>query len=428
MTNSTLRHAYIAVGCMGVLALLTWSDSANATPRMSLTSGTPCLACHTNPTGGGGRTELGWSSMSNVGAVTYEDVGLSPDETNMLFDGLLSIGLDLRVQGARLGSPTIDESTNETVYPDMTFFPMQLQPYLTIKPTEGLTLYGTYLPGPDSFKDGNGPCNSVFPGMACYEAYAMYEPEGIWPTLRAGMLQPAIGIRHDDHTMLIRGDAKNRRVPIIAPNYAELGLELRTQPVQWVVVEAGGYTPNGLDKALNQGSETADLSPLAYNLRVSFTPYIAIPIEVEAEDDGFGDFDDFGDEPETEDYIINSWFGMSAYGSGDFVMLNGFMGLGIHEGVSFVAETSYSQRTIDYTTLNHLVGLWYTPINWLSAAIRYEHATTSSENDQRAKTQALVAGLEFFPMPYVEIRPEYRFVETDTYRFGHATVQIHFFY
>ena len=41
-------------------------------------------------------------------------------------------------------------------------------------------------------------------------------------------------------------------------------------------------------------------------------------------------------------------------------MVNGFMGLGIHEGVSFVAETSYSQRTIDYTTLNHLVGLWYT--------------------------------------------------------------------
>ena len=427
--KSHITHRFVTpIGVLVALISAGWSDLAHATPRMSLTSGTPCLACHTNPTGGGGRTELGWSSMSNVGAITYEDVGLSPDETNMLVDGLLSIGLDIRVQGARLGSPTIDEATNETVYPGMTFFPMQFQPYVTVTPADGLTIYGTYLPGPDSFKEDNGACDPVFAGMACYEGYVMYEPDTTWPTVRAGVFQPAIGIRHDDHTMLIRGDANDRRRPIIAPNYAEPGIEVITQPVTWFRVEAGGYQPAGLDDALNEGTKTADLAPMAYNLRVSFTPYIAIPIEVEAEDDGFGDFDDFGDEPETEDYIINSWFGASAYGSGDFLMVNGFMGLGIHEGVSFVAETSYSQRTIDYTTLNHLVGLWYTPIPWLSTAIRYEYATTTLANDRMAKTQALVAGLEFFPTPYMEVRPEYRLVETDAYRFGHATVQIHLFY
>ena len=124
--------------------------------------------------------------MSNAGAITYEDVGLSPDETNMLVDGLLSIGLDIRVQGARLGSPTIDEATNETVYPGMTFFPMQFQPYVTVTPADGLTIYGTYLPGPDSFKEDNGVCDPVFAGMACYEGYVMYEPESTWPTVRAG--------------------------------------------------------------------------------------------------------------------------------------------------------------------------------------------------------------------------------------------------
>ena len=74
---------------------LAGATSLKHDPAHVMTSGTPCLACHTNPTGGGGRTELGWSSMSNVGAITYEDVGLSPDETNMLVDGLLSIGLDI---------------------------------------------------------------------------------------------------------------------------------------------------------------------------------------------------------------------------------------------------------------------------------------------------------------------------------------------
>ena len=166
MKSHITHRICTTIGALVALISTGWSDLAQATPRMSLTSGTPCLACHTNPTGGGGRTELGWSSMSNVGAITYEDVGLSPDETNMLVDGLLSIGLDIRVQGARLGSPTIDESTNETVYPDMTFFPMQFQPYVTVTPAEGLTIYGTYLPGPDSFKGDNGVCDPVFAGMA----------------------------------------------------------------------------------------------------------------------------------------------------------------------------------------------------------------------------------------------------------------------
>ncbi len=397
-------------------------------PRVSLTSGTPCLACHTNPSGGGGRTELGWGSMSNVGAIDYYDVGMTPDETNMILDGLMSIGMDVRVQGARLGKPTIDEATQETVYPDMTFFPMQIQPYITVKPYEGVTLYGTYLPGPESFRDGQGPCDPVFPGMACYEAFAMYEPSGAWPTVRAGVFQPALGIRHDDHTMMIRGDANDRRRPLIAPNYAEAGVEVISQPVTWFRTELGLYTPDKINATLNDGVKTANLDPVAYNIRVAFTPYIAIPYEVETEDDGFGDFDDFGDEPETEDYIVNSWFGASAYGSGDFLMLNGFVGLGIHEGVSFVAETSYSKRTIDYTTLNYLIGVWYTPWDWVSAALRYERGTTYLANDKTASVEAVVAGLEFFPMPYMEIRPEYRLVTTDAYKFGHATLQIHFFY
>ena len=108
-------------------------------------------------------------------------------------------------------------------------------------------------------------------------------------------------------------------------------------------------------------------------------------------------------------------------------MVNGFMGLGIHEGVSFVAETSYSQRTIDYTTFNHLVGLWYTPLNGSAPPFVMNMQPRHSRMTVWRKP-ALVAGLEFFPTPYMEVRPEYRLVETDAYRFGHATVQIHLFY
>ncbi|MEL6182948.1 MAG: hypothetical protein AAFS10_28590, partial [Myxococcota bacterium] len=182
--------------------------------------------------------------------------------------------------------------------------------------------------------------------------FALYEPTGYWPTIRGGVFQPAIGVRHDDHTLFIRGDARDRRRPIIPPSYAEAGAEITVQPVTWFRTELGGYATNNLDAGLNETAETADLWPAAYNVRVTFLPYIKIPIGGGASDDGFGDDDfgdDFGDDDEGfeddfggggDTYVINSWFGGSAYGSGDFLMLNGFIGLGIHDGLALVTEVS----------------------------------------------------------------------------------------
>ena len=50
-----------ALRALAVGALILWGGVAQATPRMSLTAGTPCSGCHYSPNGGGGRTELGWS-------------------------------------------------------------------------------------------------------------------------------------------------------------------------------------------------------------------------------------------------------------------------------------------------------------------------------------------------------------------------------
>lgn len=423
-----IQRLSFALG-LASLALLGAAAVAEATPRMSLTAGTPCIACHVNPTGGGGRTEVGWGAMSRVGAVTWSDLGvdsLHEAESNGWADGRIAVGLDFRLQAARLGNPTLDESLgpDDPVVPDYTVFPMQLQPYLVLQPIEGLSLYGTFAAGPETFR--GKLCDEVFPGMSCFEAFALYEPSGALPTVRVGVFQPAIGVRHDDHTLFVRGDARDRRRPIIAPNYAEPGAEVLLQPLTWLRAEVGAYAPQGLDKTLNGAVSTADLWPVAYNARLTFLPYLRIPIEVPAEDDGFGD-DGFGDEPATEDYVINTWIGASAYGSGDFLLLNGFLGVGIHEGVALVAEVSHSQRTLDYDTLNAWVGLTYTPWAWLTGALRAERAQTQTEVDKEI-TWSYVAGLEFFPIPGVEIRPEYRLVQTESYLFGQATAQLHLFY
>ncbi len=423
-----IQRLSFALG-LALLALLGAAAVAEATPRMSLTAGTPCIACHVNPTGGGGRTEVGWGAMSRVGAVTWSDLGLDSlheAESNGWMDGRIAVGLDFRLQAARLGNPTLDEARgpDDPVVPDYTVFPMQLQPYLVLQPLDGLSLYGTFAAGPETFR--GKLCDEVFPGMSCFEAFALYEPKGALPTVRLGVFQPAIGVRHDDHTLFVRGDARDRRRPIIAPNYAEPGAEVLLQPLTWLRAEVGAYAPQGLDKTLNGAVSTADLWPVAYNARLTFLPYLRIPVEVPAEDDGFGD-DGFGDEPTTEDYVINTWIGASAYGSGDFLLLNGFLGVGIHEGVALVAEVSHSQRTLDYDTLNAWVGLTYTPWAWLTGALRAERAQTQTEVDKEI-TWSYVAGLEFFPVPGVEIRPEYRLVQTESYLFGQATAQLHLFY
>ncbi|MCB1185158.1 MAG: hypothetical protein H6706_05845 [Myxococcales bacterium] len=414
-----------------LLALLALPGLAQATPRMSLTAGTPCAACHVNPSGGEGRSELGFGAMHRVGVVTWDQLGLQAFHdvnSNTWLDGAVGFGVDLRMQGARLGRPElVDTDTGtKTEVPDYTWFPMQAQPYLTVKPAAGLTLYGTFLAGPGTLRDGK-ICDPVFQGMSCYGAQAIYEPGGVAPTVRAGVFQPSIGVRNDDHTLLIRGDAAARRVPIIAPGYAEAGAEVAWQPVQWVRLEAGGFHTGNLDKALNDGNETAELWPVAYQARVTFQPLLELgggPPPAEA--DEFGD--DFGAPSEpAHPFVINTWLGASAFGSGDFLMINAFLGLGIHEGLSLLSELSLSQRTIEYETLNGVVGLSYAPWAWIAASARAERARTTTATAEITTVQ-YVAGLELFVVPGLEVRPEYRLVETDDYRFGQATLQVHLFY
>lgn len=415
------------------LAFLALSGTALATPRMSLTAGTPCVACHVNPNGAEGRTELGFGAMHRVGAVTWDQLGLQSFHdlnTNTFLDGLIGFSFDYRGQGARLGRPELVDTADggtETQVPDYVFFPMQVQPYLSVMPATGLTLYGTWLMGPE-IKEGE-LCDPVFPGMSCFGAQAIYELGGTLPTVRAGVFQPSIGVRHDDHTILTRGDAAARRVPIIPPGYAEAGGEVAWQPKQWVRIEGGAFNTQNLDKALNDTAETAELWPVAWQGRITFQPLIefAGAEEKPKEVDEFGD--DFGApaaKPELP-FVLNTWLGASGYGSGDFRLINAFLGLGIHEGVTLLSEVSLSQRTIKHDTFNSMLALSYTPWAWLSGTVRAERASTATSTEDITVWQ-YVASLEFFPIPGLEVRPEYRLVETDEYRFGQATLQVHLFY
>lgn len=401
---------------LGVFVLaLCVSASAWAVPRMSLIAGTPCDACHINHQGAGMRTEIGWGTGAFTGQFMYEDIGLedvSYIESNFYLEGLVGAGIDVRLQAARLGRPGRDED-GEVALPDRVVIPMQLQPYLAIAPTDWLTLYGTYNVDAQVFRGGDGPCDTRYAGTSCFEAIAKFQPDPMLPTLRVGQMQPYIGVRHDDHTMWIRRDA-SQLDPIIAPNYAEFGADLSYQPVYWFRADAGGYVANKLSESIHgrppeSGADVARdvvaLNDLAYSARAQFLPQ----------------FSDLG---------VTSWLGASVYGAGDFLMQNYFVGVGKKDLVAVMLEGSLSGRgeDADHETLN-LMGLASWQIfEWLILEGRYERATTQRQGEDFL-TQAGVLSVQYFPLPYIELRPEYRatFVEGQ-YSLGQFTMQLHLFY
>ena len=118
-----------------------------AVPRMSMTAGTPCATCHVNPSGAGQRTVVGFDTSRELSLVSVHDLihGPRPMEKNLgemwaadgnrFFDDQVSTGIDIRFQWAHLGEPKAvyaEDGTKSVSEPEMSMFPMQIQPYLRV--------------------------------------------------------------------------------------------------------------------------------------------------------------------------------------------------------------------------------------------------------------------------------------------------------
>ena len=358
--------------------------SLSALPRFSLLTGTRCSACHFNPQGSGIRNELGWSTMNRVGLISPESVGLDSlfanDETNTYFDGVLTFGIDARLQMAKLGAPPNAERK---------IIPMQLAPALAVQPFEWLTAYGTYNFGP-----------ARYPGQTNFDAAVMVQPDITLPSLRLGYMQPSIGIRHDDHTMFVRRDAAGYRTPLIPPNYNELGAEINYEGLRWLTVNAGAYSAHNLAKKSELFLDSTKPAMLA---RVVLWPQLL--------DEG-----------------INGMAGGSFYGNQDFRMLNGFAGFGLADKATVYGEGSFFKNAAGRIIRNMMIQSTYQLAQWVNLEWRYEWGLSEHPSTGPFYAHSFVIGSEFFLFPYLELRPEYRYVETSDYTLGQYALQIHAFY
>lgn len=354
-----------------------------ALPRFSLLSGTRCSACHFNPQGSGIRNELGWSSMNQVGAISPSSIGLDSlfaAETNSHWDGLVTFGLDVRLQMAKLG---------RTADAPRKFIPMQLAPGVAIAPFEWLTAFGTYNAGPVRY-----------PGQTQFEAMAVIQPEITLPAVRLGYLQPSIGIRHDDHTMFVRRDAAGFGTPLIPPNYNEIGGEINYEGLRWLTMNAGVFSARNL---ASKQELLIDSAKPAFLGRIILWPQLL--------DEG-----------------INGMVGGSFYGNKDFTMLNGFVGFGLADKATILGEGSYFKNADGKIIRNLMLQSTLQLAQWMNLETRYEWGISEHPTTGPFYAHSFVIGSQFFPIPYLELRPEYRYVEYPDYSLGQYTIQLHAFY
>ena len=415
-------------GVFAAMSCLLLAASAFALPRMSLTAGSPCATCHIAPQGGGARNSIGFGTSQHTGAIGWSKLGIDRfDHGAPSWVGeKVSLGMDMRSVLARMGRPTGTKERAEL--PPFLYVPMQLQPYVSVKPTGWLDVVG-------SFNVATvGPQARSFPGQAQYEVAAQVHGPAHLPSARVGMIQPTFGIRHDDHSMLIRADASSPRRPFIAPNYADWGAELGYQPRPWLRVDAGGFLASNLSAAMPGTVKSGDI---AYSARLMLMPQIILGGTgggSKDDDDGFGEDsdDDFGEDEEEDSGggmagSINTWVGGSIFGAGDFQMINAFGGIGASNLGSLMVEGAMIQRGDNFTAMNLMAMLSVRcGFEWLYFNVRGELASAENTTDsQKFETTQLVAGFEIFPLPYLEIRPEYRILRTDEYAMNHYTLQFH---
>ena len=408
----------ILVALAAMVCLVTLPATSDALPRMSATSGAPCTTCHFNPDGGGLRSEIGWGTQWMTGAIDHDTTGLGflhNRSTNRVLDWM-AVGVDARVQVTRLGQPTLsvdDAGDPQVNAPRRAAFPMQLQPYLAIAPSSSFNVQGSLDIVPFFYDDGvsDDLCTTPYPGQTCGQAHLTVDPFDTGPSLRAGLFRPSLGIRHDDHSMLLLADASRDRPWVIPPNYAEAGAEISYQPRHWIRADAGAFHTRNLARAVGDPGLTEGAGQVAGLARVSYFPRF-----------------DLG-----PDRTLYGWLGASVYGDADqrFRIDQGFFGLGWLDRGSLMAELAHLQfgPDADRRAINTALIATYSFADWFVAEGRVERAATNDHMaDQSHLTYAATAGVHFYPVPFVKLRPEYRFVTTDTWSMGQYTVQLHLFY
>jgi len=394
-----MKHKINSINLIITLSILL-SNFAFARPQYSMLSGNKCMNCHVHSQGAGLRSSLGSYSKKDVGFFNIKDTWLGNafeniSDYNSFADELITFGFDYRMLSARLGGP--ENSKRE-------YFTMQATPYLAVKPFDWLVFSGQY-----NFS------NRVYPAQSRWTAFAIIQPDLKYPHLKFGMLKPSIGNFYDDHTSLVRQVASpSRALPIVPPDYAELGTEISYESLKYLSITAGIYKANNMSENtifddFGKPVPLAEKNSLSKLFRIAYLPRFF-------------------------DNEINTNIGASIYNNSDFNIINLFAHFGWTDKISLLTEYMISDKKDLRKTNNYSVEILYNFLDALAFSARYGKASTDLIFDdsytENYKSQQIVFGANIYPLPYIEIRPEYRIFDREFAKSYSAqwVVQLHIYY
>jgi len=359
-------------------------------------NGEQCINCHISAQGGSLRNYRGWRYHSSTGLVKPETVKLGglyahDGDANTAFDGKLTYGGDFRVQMAR---------SHKSPDADRRIFPMQASLYSDFKITDWIHAEVSYNFGPQKFD-----------GQQAWTSSIIYQPEFSYTQLRVGFFQPSIGLRYDDHIMLVRRTPGADGNVIIAPNYAEYGAEFTYNGFDKFTFTAGVFDAGSLgenfviDNSGHQVSLMSDKGDMSLLGRIVFWP---------------------------ENYIenVSVFSGGSYFVNDDFSISNLFAGIGIIEKITLTADYSRTAKTDMRATNNLMLEAGYSVSEPLRLILRTERGRTFTNiggSDLKTYTNQGLIGAQILIFPYVELRPEYRIVDTERFRSSRYSMQLHIF-
>ncbi|MCX7736384.1 MAG: hypothetical protein N2319_06690 [Candidatus Kapabacteria bacterium] len=394
---------YILIFVVFFLAL----PSLLSKPSYSMLSGNRCLNCHITPNGGGIRNQLGVYSKEDASLINPESIGMknfftffknvqekSAEENSLYF------GLDGRFQSLKWGAG----SDRFKIF-DRKIFIMQMTPYIAYYPFEWMSVNAQY-----NLAELTG---NLYRGQKSWSAGINIQPDFEYPMLRFGFIQPSIGGRHDDHTLLIRQTAGQfGAYPYLPPDYTEWGAELSYNYYKWISATVGAFKSESMSENFVKNKDNTNIPLVDKNkifalARLEFFPRFF-------------------------DGMLNLNFGGSYYTGDNFNMMNLFFNAGITDKIALLTEYASTNKKDLRTTDNFLIELDYQILPSIILFARAEKAFTKELLTETYKwtTYQYVIGANFYLLPYLDIKPEYRIydrahVESSTAQY---TLQIHFYY
>ncbi len=418
-----------------ILAVILISEVAYARPQYSILQafGTKCQNCHISPNIGLQRNSAGWMSFSDVSLIKPEDIGLSSAydairNSNSVLDETVMFGLDFRYQTARWSKPT----TLEVTYPhfedpnrdttlkyinpygtERDYMLMIFSPYVTITPTDWITIEGSYNLA------YNLEDTKRYPGQTPYTASVILQPWEDLPSLRVGMIQPMIGTDWDDHTMMTRQVVTPTVTPPSIPcDYYELGAQLDYQAIDWLGLTLGVYDSKNLAEMSSNFVNKNTLSGLAKvtlhppDFGTGITAFCGATHFVNSQlktDNGI--------------YFRNNYFTTSSF----------FLHFGMPGQFAVMSEWMRTEMSNKRITNNYSFEFDYQVMEPIIGYARVETGKTEQFapiGSVEFKGNKYSVGAKIFVLPYIALIPEYKIYDREHVKSfsSQFACQLHIFY